>query len=160
MLIQTLIIHVWLGRTVPDLWEVMSSKSCRPSSRRLSFRALWLSTLSLKLYTHMNTKTTCQCKGIILVHFFPLLHAFCPLRISLLSSIRTSSHAHAFKKTSSLICQEDCIVQRLLFHCPRELMGESNQKLHPDFHLPQIYKEKCCILHRRILTFLHSFHET
>ncbi len=142
MLIQTLIIHVWLGRTVPDLWEVMSSRSCRPSSRRLSFRALWLSTLSLKLYTDMNTKTTCQCKGIILVLFFLLLHNPCPLRISLLSSIRTSSHTHAFKKTSSLICQEDCIVQRLLFHCSRELMGESNQKLTSRFQFITNLKKK------------------
>lgn len=111
------------------------------------------------LHTHEH-KNDMSVQGNNLSSFFPLLHAFCPLRISLLSSIRTSSQAHAFKKTSSLICQEDCIVQRLLFHCPRELMGESNQKLHPDFHLPQIYKEKCSILHRRILTFLHSFHET
>lgn len=70
MLIQTLIINVWLGRTVPDLWEVMSSRSCRPSCRRLSFRALWLSTLSLKLYTHMNTETTCQCKTFRNEEFF------------------------------------------------------------------------------------------
>lgn len=40
---------------VPDWWEVMTASSALPSSIMLSFRALWLSTLSLKLWnTHRS----------------------------------------------------------------------------------------------------------
>lgn len=146
MLIQTLIINVWLGRTVPDLWEVMSSRSCRPSSRRLSFRALWLSTLSLKLYTHVNTKTTCQRKGNNLGSFF-----FSSFTLSFLfgfSSYFPLEHLHTQMHTKKCHHSSNRRIQMLLFHCSMELMGE----------FPILPKEKIKPVFRNT-NFFHCFHD-
>lgn len=49
---------VW--ENIPDWWEVMTESSALPSSIILSFRTLWLSTFSLKLWnTQRSSSLSC-----------------------------------------------------------------------------------------------------